>query len=104
MMAFRRAAVVLALAAMMLRGLMPAGWMPNPAGAGESLFVICDMDQDMPGMGMSGMNMASMDMSHMDMSAMSKMDMSGMDMSAMDHGSSGGHSIAGVCASARGPV
>ena len=92
MMAFRRAAVVLALAAMMLRGLMPAGWMPNPAGAGESLFVICDMDQDMPGMGMSGMNMASMDMSHMDMPAMSKMDMSGMDMSAMDHGSSGDHS------------
>jgi len=87
MMAFRRAAVVLALAAMMLRGLMPAGWMPNPAGAGESLFVICDMDQDMPGMGMPGMNMAGMDMSHMDMSAMSKMDMPGMD-----HGSSGKHS------------
>ena len=34
----RRTAVVLALAAMMLRALMPAGWMPNPAGAGESLF------------------------------------------------------------------
>ncbi|HEY2835096.1 MAG TPA: hypothetical protein VGI89_00910 [Rhizomicrobium sp.] len=97
MMAFRRAAVVLALAAMMLRGLMPAGWMPNSAGAGESLFVICDMDQDMPGMGMPGMNMASMDMSHMDMSAMSKTDMAkrgvpGMDMSGMDHGSSGKHS------------
>jgi hypothetical protein len=81
MMAFRRAAVVLALAAMMLRALMPAGWMPNPAGAGESLFVICDMDQDMPGMGMA--------MSHMDMSAM---DMSKMDMSGMDHGQSGKHS------------
>ena len=88
MMAFRRAAVVLALAAMMLRGLMPAGWMPNPAGAGESLFVICDMDQDMPAMGM--------DMSHMDMSAM---DMSKMDMSGMDHGQpgkqSGKHSMDG---------
>jgi hypothetical protein len=65
---------------------MPAGWMPNPAGAAESLFVICDMDQDMPQMGM--------DMSHMDMSAMSKMDMPGMDMS-MDHGSSGKHAMDG---------
>jgi hypothetical protein len=83
MMAFRRAAVVLALAAMMLRGLMPAGWMPNPAGASESLFVICDMDQDMPGMGMAGM-----DMSHMDMPGMSK-----MDMSDMDHGQPGKHSM-----------
>jgi hypothetical protein len=85
MMAFRRAAVVLALAAMMLRGLMPAGWMPNPAGASESLFVICDMDQDMPQAGMAGM-----DMSHMDMSAM---DMSKMDMSGMDHGPSGKHAM-----------
>ena len=90
MLAFRRAAVVLALAAMMLRGLMPAGWMPNPAGGGESLFVICDMDQGMPGMGMLGMNMAGMDMSHMDMSGM---DMSKMDMSGMDHGPSGKHSM-----------
>src|ERR1700749_4382757 len=76
MMAFRRAAVVLALAAMMLRALMPAGWMPNPAGAGESLFVICDMDQDMTAMDMS------------------KRDMPGMDMS-MDHGPSGKHSMDG---------
>jgi uncharacterized protein involved in copper resistance len=68
MTSFRRAAVCLALVAMMLRGLMPAGWMPNPDGAGTSLFVICDMDQ---------MDMSKMDMSHMDMS--------GMDMSAMDH-------------------
>src|SRR5579862_2719633 len=85
MMAFRRTAVVLALAAMMLRGLMPAGWMPNPAGASESLFVICDMDQDMPQAGMAGM-----DMSHMDMSAM---DMSKMDMSGMDHAPSGKHAM-----------
>lgn len=80
MTSFRRAAVVLALAAMMLRGLMPAGWMPNPAGAAESLFVICDMDQDMPGM---------------DMSHMSAADMAQMDMSGMDHGPSGKHSMDG---------
>ena len=61
MTSFRRAAVCLALVAMMLRGLMPAGWMPNPDGAGTSLFVICDMDQA---------DMSKMDMSHMDMSAM----------------------------------
>jgi len=78
MTGFRRAAVCLALAAMMLRALMPAGWMPNPAGASESLFVICDMDQ--------------MDMSKMDMSHMSAADMADMDMSGMDHGSSGKHS------------
>ena len=73
MTSFRRAAVCLALAAMLLRGLMPAGWMPNPDGAGASLLVICDMDQA---------DMSKMDMSHMDMSGM---DMSKMDMSAMDH-------------------
>jgi len=78
MTGFRRAAVCLALAAMMLRALMPAGWMPNPAGASESLFVICDMDQ--------------MDMSKMDMSHMSAADMADMDMSGMDHGPSGKHS------------
>lgn len=72
MTSFRRAAVCLALAAMMLRALMPAGWMPNPAGAGTSLFVICDMDQ-------------------MDMSHMSAADMANMDMSGMDHGPSGKH-------------
>lgn len=77
MTSFRRAAVCLALAAMMLRALMPAGWMPNPAGAGTSLFVICDMDQ--------------MDMSGMDMSHMSAADMANMDMSGMDHGPSGKH-------------
>lgn len=83
MTGFRRAAVCLALAAMMLRALMPAGWMPNPAGASESFFVICDMDQT---------DMSKMDMSKMDMSHMSAMDMAHMDMSGMDHGSSGKHS------------
>ena len=75
MTSFRRAAVCLALVAMMLRGLMPAGWMPNSAGAGTSLFVICDMDQ---------MDMSQMGMSHTDMP--------GMDMSAMDHGPANKHS------------
>jgi len=85
MTGFRRAAVCLALAAMMLRALMPAGWMPNPAGTGESFFVICDMDQmDMSKMDMSQMGMSKMDMGHMDMAH--------MDMSGMDHGSSGKHS------------
>ncbi len=78
MTSFRRAAVCLALAAMMLRALMPAGWMPNPSGAGGSLFVICDMDQ--------------MDMSKMDMSHMSAADMAHMDMSGMDHGAPGKNS------------
>ena len=41
---FRHAAVHLALVAMMLRALLPAGWMPNPTGTGESAFVICTMD------------------------------------------------------------
>jgi hypothetical protein len=73
MTSFRRAAVCLALAAMMLRALMPAGWMPNLSGEGGSLLVICDMDQT--------------DMSKMDMSHMSAADMANMDMSGMDHGS-----------------
>jgi hypothetical protein len=40
----RLAAVHLALVAMVLRALLPAGWMPNPTGTGESAFVICTMD------------------------------------------------------------
>jgi hypothetical protein len=72
---FRLAAVQLALAAMMLRALLPMGWMPNPDGFAQSPLVICLMD--MP----SGMPQA-MDMSH-------DMDMSkpmGMDMHGHDHG------------------
>lgn len=63
----RRAALVLALAAMMLRALLPIGWMPNLARFGESPLVICLMDtpsgldtsqaMDMPGMDMSNMEM-----------------------------------------------
>jgi hypothetical protein len=60
----RHAAITLALAAMMLRALLPMGWMPNPAGFAQSPLVICLMD--MPHGGMSQMTMA-MDMSMPDM-------------------------------------
>src|ERR1700729_3419972 len=54
---FRLAAVQLALAAMVLRALLPMGWMPNPDGFAQSPLVICLMD--MP----SGMDMSrAMDM------------------------------------------
>lgn len=43
MVPFRRAAVHLALIALMLRALLPAGWMPNPGAANGSPFVICTM-------------------------------------------------------------
>jgi hypothetical protein len=70
---FRLAAVQLALAAMMLRALLPMGWMPNPEGFAQSPLVICLMD--MP---------SGMDMSHaMDMSKPMDMD---MDMHGHDHG------------------
>jgi|SRR5665213_2873923 len=49
---FRLAAVQLALAAMMLRALLPMGWMPNPEGFAQSPLVICLMDMP-PGMDMS---------------------------------------------------
>jgi hypothetical protein len=64
---FRLAAVQLALAAMVLRALLPTGWMPNPEGFTHSPLVICLMD--MP---------SGMDMSHaMDMSKPMDMDMQG---------------------------
>ena len=66
---FRLAAVQLALAAMVLRALLPMGWMPNPDGFAQSPLVICLMD--MP---------SGMDMSHaMDMSKPMDMDMHGHD-------------------------
>ena len=72
----RRAGMILALAAMMLRALLPMGWMPNPAGFAQSPLVVCLMDtpsgldtaeamsqgEDMSNMDMSGMDMAKMDM------------------------------------------
>ena len=64
---FRLAAVQLALAALVLRALLPTGWMPNPEGFAQSPLVICLMD--MP---------SGMDMSHaMDMSKPMDMDMQG---------------------------
>ena len=54
---FRLAAVQLALAAMMLRALLPMGWMPNPDGFAQSPLVICLMDMS------SGAAMSAMDMS-----------------------------------------
>jgi hypothetical protein len=44
MLGFRRAALHLALAALILRAFLPAGWMPNPQGPAETAFVICTMD------------------------------------------------------------
>lgn len=72
---YPRAAVILALAAMMLRALLPMGWMPNPSGFAQSPLVICLMDTP------SGVDMSAM--SQMDVSTMSQMDMS-HDMSGMD--------------------
>jgi hypothetical protein len=41
--AFRSLAATLALAAMLLRGLLPAGWMPNPDGTAGAPLIICSM-------------------------------------------------------------
>lgn len=72
---FRLAAVQLALAAMVLRALLPMGWMPNPGGFAQSPLVICLMDMPF------GMTMShTMDMSHaMDMSEPMDMDKQGHD-------------------------
>jgi hypothetical protein len=40
---FRRAALHFALVAMLLRALLPAGWMPGQAANGQSLLVICSV-------------------------------------------------------------
>lgn len=63
---WRQAATVLAILAMVLRGLLPSGWMPNPDGMGQTALIICDMDDP----GMSRMAMSGMDMPGMDMPAM----------------------------------
>jgi len=68
---FRRVAVTLALGAMLLRALLPTGWMPNPAGFATSPLIICLMD--MPSAAAQAMDMS----------------MSGMDMHA--HGGSHDH-------------
>ena len=69
----RQAAAALAILAMVFRGLLPSGWMPNPAGFGETAFILCDMDG----------SMSVTDMARM-MPAMPGMDMSAMDMSSTD--------------------
>ena len=40
----RLAGVHIALAAMLLRALLPAGWMPNPIASAAAPFVICTID------------------------------------------------------------
>lgn len=42
--AFRSLAVTLALSAMVLRALLPAGWMPNTDGVPGTALVICSVD------------------------------------------------------------
>lgn len=76
--AARRAALLLAIVAMVFKGLLPTGWMPNPSGFSETAFILCDMD-------MSTQDMAAM------MAANPDMDMSAMDMNHGD-GKAGGHS------------
>ena len=66
----RKTAVLLAVLAMVFKGLVPTGWMPNPQGFGESALILCDMDGPM-----SADKVAKM------MAAMPDMDMSGMDKS-----------------------
>lgn len=39
-----RSAFTLALAAMLLRALLPVGWMPNAAAQGQAFLTICTMD------------------------------------------------------------
>jgi hypothetical protein len=60
MQAIRRTVVLLAILGMTLRGLLPAGWMPNPEGMSQTALIICDMDDS----SMSAMDMPGMDMSH----------------------------------------
>jgi hypothetical protein len=44
MRGLRHSLAHIALAALILRAFLPAGWMPNPQGSTESAFVICTMD------------------------------------------------------------
>ena len=62
---FRKAALLLAVLAIVFRGLLPAGWMPNPAGLAESPLILCDMDGLVSATDMA--QMAAMDMPSMDM-------------------------------------
>jgi hypothetical protein len=54
---FRHALLHLALAAMILRAFLPAGWMPNLQEGGQTALVICTMDGavvDMSGKALPG--------------------------------------------------
>jgi len=44
----RHALVHLALIAMILRGFLPTGWMPSPAGDSHAALVLCTMDGAVP--------------------------------------------------------
>ena len=59
MQGFRKAAIHLALAAMILRAFLPAGWMPNLDGSGQTALVICTMDG--PVVDLSGKALAGKD-------------------------------------------
>lgn len=39
----RTMGVHIVLAAMLLRAIIPAGWMPNPDGAGQTPFIVCSL-------------------------------------------------------------
>lgn len=59
----RSIAVYVAFCAILLRALLPAGWMPNPNGASQSPLIICPMENPgaaMPGMTGPAHNMAGM--------------------------------------------
>ena len=61
--AVRSVAVHVAFIAMLLRALLPTGWMPNPDGASQSPLIICPMEN--PGAAMQGMTGAAHDMAEM---------------------------------------
>lgn len=63
----QKTAMALAILAMVFRGLLPSGWMPNPQGFGDTALILCDMDGTMSATEMAAM--PGMDMSSMDMSA-----------------------------------
>jgi len=60
----RSIAVYVAFCAILLRALLPAGWMPNPNGASQSPLIICPMQN--PEAAMPGMTGAARDMAGMD--------------------------------------
>ena len=71
---WQKAAVTLAIVAMVFKGLLPTGWMPNPQGFGETALILCDMDGPMSAADMAKMMpaMPGMDMSHMATSSSGK--------------------------------